>query len=277
SQLILKEELPENVTFSIDLPDQAVCVHANPSQMQQLILNLCKNILQSLGELPGELTLRLIGGDDSCELVVYDSGRGISAEDLPYIFDPYYSSRQGTIGNGLGLAVVQQVVRTTGGKIEVTSEENAWTRFCVSLPTTDEPPELQTALPVVDDYKPEKKAILLVDDEPIMRGLGMDVLHSLGYRVSVAEDGLEALEMVKKNPEYFDLVLSDSKMPEMSGPELAEQLNSVKPELPFILVTAFNDAVTESKLKAIGVSEIVRKPFLIDSLAKALKKALEGT
>ena len=109
-----------------------------------------------------------------------------------------------------------------------------------------------------------------------MRGLGMDVLHTLGYRVSVASNGSEALALIEKRPDYFDLVLSDSKMPEMSGPELAEKLKKVNPDLPFILVTAFSDSDTEERLMTLGVQAIVKKPFLIENLKTALKTSLES-
>jgi CheY-like chemotaxis protein/two-component sensor histidine kinase len=264
------------VTLKVHVPDEPVCVLANSSQMQQLVMNLCQNGLQALGEKGGSLTVRLgtdASGERAC-LEVSDTGPGIAADILPRIFDPYFTTKELGLGTGLGLAVVHKIVQDCGGTIEAASTPGRKTTFSIELPRSHETPVPEAPMPTPEDYPQDKKAILLVDDEPIMRGLGMDILHSLGYRVSVAENGSEALEMVKRHPDYFDLVLSDSKMPEMSGPELAEQLYAIRPTLPFILVTAFNDAGTEAKLKEFGVTEIVQKPFLIESLARALNNAL---
>ncbi len=264
------------VTLEVKLPDEPVCVRANPSQMQQLVMNLCQNGLQALGDKGGHLTIRLstdASGTQAC-LEVSDTGPGIPTDILPRIFDPYFTTKELGLGTGLGLAVVQKIVQDCGGDIQAVSQPGGKTVFSIELPRSEETPEPEAPLPTPDDFPEEKKAILLVDDEPIMRGLGMDILHSLGYRVSVAENGSEALEMIKRHPEYFDLVLSDSKMPEMSGPELAEQLYAIRPGLPFILVTAFNDSGTEARLREFGVTEIVQKPFLIESLSRALNNAL---
>lgn len=267
--------LTPEVSFNIDMPEQELCVRANASQLQQLVLNLCHNSLHALSKDGGQLIVHLeaIGGD-KLGLTVYDTGSGISPDILPRIFDPFFTTKELGFGTGLGLALVKRIVNELGGSIEAQSEVGVSTTFKVVLPRCNESPEKEEPLPQPEDLRREKKAILLVDDEPIMRGLGMDVLHTLGYRVSVAANGLEALELVEKNPGYFDLVLSDSKMPEMSGPELAEKLHTVHPELPFILVTAFNDAMTEAKLKQLGVKEIVHKPFLIENLQRALNNAL---
>ncbi len=273
---LLEGFISPSVTLQVNLPEEPVCVLANASQMQQLLTNLCHNALQSLGDKGGTLTLCL-NTDESGQqalLEVSDTGPGMPADILPRIFDPYFTTKELGMGTGLGLAVVHKIVHDCGGEIEATSEPDKRTTFSIQLPLSEETPEPEAPMPSAEDFPEEKKAILLVDDEPIMRGLGMDILHTLGYRVSVAENGSEALDMVKRHPQYFDLVLSDSKMPEMSGPELAEQLFSVRPDLPFILVTAFNDSDTEAKLKEFGVTEIIQKPFLIESLSRALNNAL---
>ncbi|QYY36418.1 ATP-binding protein [Ruficoccus sp. ZRK36] len=273
---LLEGFVSPSVNLRISVPDSPACVVANPSQMQQLIMNLCQNALQAIGSKEGELCVTL-GIDDTganITLEVSDTGPGISAEILPRIFDPYFTTKELGLGTGLGLAVAQKIVQDSGGDIQAASIVGKRTTFSITLPHSDEAPEPEAPLPTPEDFPEDKKAILLVDDEPIMRGLGMDILHTLGYRVSVAENGSEALEMIKRHPDYFDVILSDSKMPEMSGPELAEQLYSIRPGLPFILVTAFNDASTEARLKELGVTEIVQKPFLIENLSRALSNAL---
>ncbi len=276
TEKLLADAVPPGVNVDFQLPESAVCVRANPSQMHQLASNLCLNSLHSLARDGGLLSVKLSPKADSSEVVltVSDDGPGIPEKILPRIFDPYFTTKEIGVGTGLGLAVVHKIVTDYGGSITASSTPGQSTDFVIHLPMCAEQPEEEEPAPEPEDFVAEKKAILLVDDEPIMRGLGMDILHTLGYRVSVAENGREALALVQKNPDYFDLVLSDSKMPEMTGPELAEQLQSIKPDLPFILVTAFNDAVTEAKLKQLGVQEIVHKPFLIENLSRALSNAL---
>lgn len=254
------------------------------SKLNQVIMNLGINALQAMREKGGLLRLALttetsIQGAPIACLAVIDEGSGISAEAAAQIFDPYFTTKSFGVGTGLGLAVVKQVVDLLEGNIRLESEPGKGSTFKVSFKMTEERPPPLTELEKAATALPashKKKAILLVDDEPFMRGLGMDMLHSLGFRVTVAGNGKEALDLIDKRPDYFDIVLSDSKMPEMTGPELAEELKEINPQLPFVLVSAFTDEETELRLKNAGVNEIVKKPFLIQNLEKALSTALEN-
>jgi len=284
SKQLVEVKTPSSIRIDFNLLEEAVYVFSNESQIHQVLMNLYTNALQAMRDVGGTLTITLSithsdNGDEQACITVADTGYGMHPDIQEKIFDPFFTTKSLGVGTGLGLAVTKTIVDQNRGSIRVSSELKKGSVFEICLPTTHERPAKQATPDTVEFQLPpshEKKAILLVDDEPSMRGLGMDMLHSLGYRVTVAADGKEALSLVEKSPTYFDIILSDSKMPEMSGPELAEKLYTLNPGLPFVLVTAFTDDTTEERLKTIGVSDIIKKPFLISNLEKALTAALKN-
>lgn len=275
TQALLEVKAPESIRMDFQLPDTVVAVHANSSQMHQVMMNLCTNAVQAMMAKGGTLCVKLNSKDGWALLEVIDNGMGIPEELREKIFDPFFTTKSLGLGNGLGLAVVHSIVSACGGDISFCQNEGGGTRFLVRLPLTEEAPQEDRRLNFGDSIHFEQKlAVLLVDDEEFMRRLGMDMLHSLGYRVSLASDGREALEMVKRKPDYFDVVLSDLRMPEMNGWQLAGEIQKLRPQLPFILVTAFNDADSDENLKDLGIREVVQKPFLVEHVHKAINRAV---
>ncbi len=278
---IIEPLCADGIGVKTELPEGAVAVHGSQIELHQLVMNLSLNAIEAMKASGGELSICLSSPDEGSAqvtLIIKDTGGGIDPDYMARMFDPAFTTRRYGAGHGLGLAIVKQVVDSHGGEISVASEPGEGTRFTVLLPVAEEAPVEPMALSATPNVfsrrSGRKRTVLYVDDEESMRNLGMDMLQSLGFRVSVAVNGREALEIVRRNPEYFDVIVSDSKMPELGGMDLARMLSEIRPDLPFILVTAFNNPVSEREQKKLGIAEIMRKPFMLDELNRALERAL---
>jgi len=278
--LLIRSTLPPSIELKTDVTYEKIYVLGSSSQLAQVIMNLCTNALQALGRKErGCLQLRLSLQDDQAYIQVEDDGHGIKADKLERIFDPFFTTKHFGMGSGLGLAVVKSAIDAHQGVISVTSELEQGTCFSIKLPTCEgvEEEEIEPSIErVASQTINRSQTILLVDDEPTIRSLGVDILHSLGYRVTVAEHGKEAWEIFQRRPEYFDIILSDSRMPEMTGLELAEQIRKVRPNMPFILITAFDDTRENPRFDELSITDIVPKPFRIERLQRSLRQAMLG-
>ncbi|MEO0795678.1 MAG: ATP-binding protein [Verrucomicrobiota bacterium] len=279
-EVLIGSTLSPNVELEAKIEDRQLVVHGTPSQLSQAVMNLCTNALQAIGAHDnGRLGVSLESDEENARLVIEDNGHGIEADKLDHIFDPFFTTKHFGLGSGLGLAVVKGVIDAHQGRIHVYSDPGEYTRFLIELPLSDAEPIFEEQ-PSVEGYAAvntdRNRTVLLVDDEPTIRGLGVDILHSLGYRVTVACDGKEALEIFNRRPEYFDIILSDSRMPEMTGLELAAEVRKVRPEMPFILITAFDDTRDNPILADLSITNILPKPFRIEQLQTCLRQASIG-
>lgn len=277
---LLEVNIPSNIRVSWDKPEHNWAIEGHPAQMHQLLMNLCTNALQAMQPEGGTLSVSLqrrAGPDkpNTVDIIISDTGKGIHEELKEKIFDPFFTTKSFGMGNGLGLAVVRDIVQQHHGEIFFESKADTGTTFTIRLPCIGVLDEEQTSDTLNPFNTVKKKAALLVDDEPFMRGLGMDMLQSLGFRVSVASNGREAMELIKRKPDYFDIIVSDSKMPEMNGLELVEAARKARPDIPFALVTAFADYEAEMKIGSLKRAEILQKPFLLDSLKRCLERLLQ--
>ncbi len=277
---LLEVNLPSNIRVVWDKPDKNWAIEGHPGQMHQLLMNLCTNALQAMQPEGGTLHVSLCHhkrqeNRERVDIIIADSGKGIREELKEKIFDPFFTTKSIGMGNGLGLAVVRDIVQQHHGDISLESSTDSGTTFTISLPCVGVLDEEQRSETLNPFGTIKKKAALLVDDEPFMRGLGMDMLQSLGFRVSVASNGREAMELIQRKPDYFDIIVSDSKMPEMNGLELADAARKIRPDIPFALVTAFADNEAETKIGSLERAEILQKPFLFDGLKRCLERLLK--
>jgi CheY-like chemotaxis protein len=208
-------------------------------------------------------------------LVVADTGCGISPEIKKKIFDPYFTTKEVGKGTGMGLAVVQGIVRNHNGAITASSELGKGSTFSVFLPVleNEEPgPEsdsVDTIAPCGNEY------VLLVDDEPAVLKMLEIQLKRLGYKVTCSVKPEDALELFRQDPHGFDVVITDLTMPKMNGLELAEKLSFIRPGLPIILCTGMNQAVSTPDLKEARISLVIQKPVSRSEMAQAVRKVLE--
>jgi CheY-like chemotaxis protein len=188
------------------------------------------------------------------------------------IFDPYFTTKSIGEGTGLGLSVVQGIVRTYGGAITVHSEPGEGTTFEVFLRSMEKQTPTGTeagqALPV------GAERILFVDDEAILAELGKELLESLGYKVVAKTNSLEALETFRADPHGFDLVITDMTMPSLRGEELAREIIALRPGMPIILCTGYSELINETQAREMGIREFVMKPYMVANFAETIRKSL---
>jgi nitrogen-specific signal transduction histidine kinase/ActR/RegA family two-component response regulator len=286
----LRASLPSTIELQHAVSQDAGAIQADPTQMQQVLINLSTNAAHAMEKNGGVLKIEFdsvtlteedVQIDPEAEpgayvrLSVSDTGHGIDPGLLPRIFDPYFTTKGPDKGTGLGLAVVHGIVKSHGGLIKVYSEVGHGTVFHVFLPRadraekTEETPALQWARGA--------ERVLLVDDEKPLVDMYQRMLGSLGYRVEGRTSPVEAVEAVRSNPKKYDLVITDMTMPQMTGYTLAKRLMQIHPGLPVILCSGFSDQVSEEKARAAGISAFLLKPVVLRDLASTLRAVLDHT
>jgi CheY-like chemotaxis protein len=286
---MLRASFPSTVEIRQHIGPDLPPILADPSQVQQVILNLCTNAAQAMEPDGGLLEVRLeavtcshplstpVGdlpeGRYLC-LVVSDTGPGIPAAIRERIFEPYFTTKGVGKGSGLGLAVVQGIVHARGGGVIVESDEGHGTAIRVYFPASREAAAEAPAEEPAEPY-PGTERILFVDDEPAIIALGDRILTRLGYAVEARASGTDALACFSDNPKRFDLVVTDMTMPHMTGDELARRILAIRPDIPVILCTGYSSQVAEEKAKGIGVREVVMKPLTAATLAQTVREVLD--
>jgi len=252
-------------------------------------MNLCTNAAHAIGAGKGILDVGLapvtIESGDALihqnlmpgmyiKLSVSDTGHGINPGIIDKIFDPFFTTKKPGEGTGMGLSVVHGIVKRCGGTITVQSEVGKGTEFDVYFPLlmeTDGKRQKEAALRIVGG----KERILLVDDEAALVDIGKKMLISLGYKVLAVTKSLEALELFRTRPDRFDLVITDMTMPRMTGLELAQELMLIRPDIPVILYTGFNEHITPEIAKSLGVKDFIMKPIELSQIAASIRRVLD--
>jgi PAS domain S-box-containing protein len=286
----LRASLPSTIEIREDIEEELGTIEADSTQVHQVLMNLCTNAAHAMEKNGGALEVSLskldIKGETSSaaqeiepgsyvRLRVTDTGHGMHPEILERIFDPYYTTKEGGKGTGLGLAVVHGIVKSYGGAITVSSEVGKGSTFDIYFPrigTVDfsSKGEEGEPLPLGGHER-----VLFVDDEEGIVEVGREILEYLGYEVVAKTSSTEALELFRGHADRFDLVITDMTMPNMTGDKLAQELIRIRPEIPIIICTGFSEHITEEKAKTIGIREFAMKPLVIRDLAKAIRRALD--
>lgn len=248
-------------------------LRGHASEWMQILLNLCLDAFRTMEQRRGTLTLSIHQDSQEALVRIADTGPGLNAAQLASLFDPKaHTEAGGHLAQSMGLAYARQVLGEHAVTLKVESTPGKGTSVLLRAPLAAAS-ELPTATAPFTEAPRRKRCVLYVEDEPTMRDLGMDMLQLLHCRVTLARNGAEALELVQRNPDYFDIILSDSKMPEMSGTELARKLRERFPDLPFVLVTAFNDDATHREVQRLGITQVLGKPFMLEELQSVLEVA----
>ncbi|MCP4716283.1 MAG: response regulator, partial [Deltaproteobacteria bacterium] len=280
---------PKNITIQRQMHAGRDLVLADPTQIHQILMNLCTNAAQSMREQGGILTVSLstchcdaaasnktvdVPPGSYLKLSVTDTGSGISKDVMQRIFDPYFTTKKKGEGTGLGLSVVHGIAKSHGGTIAVAGEIGKGATFNVYLPQLDMPDLSATVQQA--PIPAGRGSILFVDDEEALVDVGQEMLEEFGYEVETKTNALEALEAFQSTPEKFDLVITDKSMPHMTGFDLAEELFRIRPNIPVILCTGYSDSVDTQKAKSSGFSELVTKPIIMRDMAATVKRVLES-
>jgi CheY-like chemotaxis protein len=284
---MLRASLPTTISIQQYIEKNTEIIEADPTHIHQVLMNLCTNAAHAINEKDGVLEIHLGNIDldqkaaadipglktgSYLKLSVKDSGEGIHPEIQQQIFNPYFTTKEKGKGTGLGLAVVQGIVKSYNGAVTVESEAGKGARFDVYLPaikrklTADD--EISTPLPMGCEH------ILLVDDEQPLVEIGRQMLERLGYSVATRTSSIEALELFKVDPGRFDLVITDIVMPNLTGDKLAQKIINIRNDIPVVLCTGYSEKFTRQNASEMGIHSLLMKPLVMRDLANTVRQAL---
>ena len=285
---MLRSTIPSSIEFQETISSEQLVVNADPTQLQQVIVNLATNAKQAMAEGNGVLTVLVeavaVGPDiqdrypdmppgNYARIMVSDTGSGIPANNLEKIFEPYFTTKDKGEGTGLGLSIVHGIVKSHNGHITVHSEMGKGTTFQVYLPLIK---KLSADLPekAAESMTGGTETVLVVDDEVSIAKMLQRILESLGYRVFARTSSLEALEAFRQSPDKFDLVITDMTMPKMTGDRLAGEIKAIRSDIPVILCTGFSEKI-HGKDENLNIDRLLRKPIDKAKMATTVRKVLD--
>jgi len=286
----LRASIPSNIQIRQNIAEESRPVIADPTQIHQVMLNLSTNAAHAMEEKGGvlEFSLKNISLDNTGHgldsklqpgeyemLQVGDTGSGIPNEILDRIFDPYFTTKDVGKGTGMGLSVVHGIVEAHRGLIQVESALGKGTTFRILFPAAKE--EGRVALELEEDLPTGSEQILFIDDEPALAKLGQLILEKLGYQVQAETNATRALELFGSNPEQFDLIITDTTMPGMTGDQLIKKVLQIRPDMKTILCTGYIERVDEESAQAIGAKVYALKPLDRKRLAVTVRNVLDAS
>ena len=283
---LLEASLPGNIRIKTHLSTQISICQADPTQIHQVVMNLCTNAFHSLKDQGGVLSLtlkqaeidmdqaKLLGTEPGLylNLSIADDGPGIRQEILDRIFDPFFTTKEKGEGTGLGLSVVRGIIKGHNGAVRVTSTPNVKTQFDILLPVLTSPAD--SSLPIDSTVYRGQENIVFVEDDEDQFTLIPRVLDQLGYHVYAHQNGKAACRFIKAQTDSIDLVISDYDMPEMNGLQLAEEVATVDPQIPVIIITG-RKAPKNMQSQSPNIKMLIRKPYNKTSISKAIRDVLE--
>jgi two-component system cell cycle sensor histidine kinase/response regulator CckA len=285
---LLRASVPSTIEFKQHIKAKPIIVCARPTQVHQVVMNLCANAAQAMHSRGGQLEVRLekmelaSGQCESspglppgpyCRLTVRDTGEGIDPENLERIFEPYFTTKEQTGGTGLGLSVVHGIVTSIGGNIAVESRPGLGTLFTINLPMVKH--AAKSKAPAQQELPRGEEHILVVDDEDFILEIMADMLRTLGYNVETANSGMEAWERFTATRDHLDAILADLTMPKMTGKQLARKIRQTGSQLPMILTTGMASEAGPQEDQEGLFAAVLPKPVKFGDLAGTLRRVLD--
>jgi len=285
---LLRASIPTTIEIRKKIATGPNIVMADPTQIHQIVMNLCTNAAQAMRETGGILTIELTGVEIDIatahqyvglepgpyvRISISDTGKGMDPQVRERIFDPFFTTKDPGKGTGLGLSVVHGIVKACKGAITVYSEIGKGSTFHVYLRKIEsmKAPEPEK----VEALSTGTECILFVDDEEALARLGKETLRELGYDAVCRTSSIEALEAFRAQPERFDLVITDQTMPNMTGKDLAKEIMAIRPGIPVIVCTGYSQVFSEEEANDIGISAFLMKPVSIRELGKTIRQVLD--
>ena len=285
---LLRPTLPSTIAIVEAIEANARSIHADPVQIQQIVMNLCTNAFHAMEQTGGTLTIALknrelcreelrdhpeVQPGTFVELAISDTGTGIPPEIRDKIFEPYFTTKEVGKGTGMGLSIIHGIVTSSRGVLTCESAPGTGTTFRIALPAIDE--EGPAEIGLVEEAVPGKEHILFVDDEPLLVELGKTMLERLGYEVTACTGSAEALATFRAHPARFDAVVTDQTMPGMTGLEMAGHMLALRPAVPILLCTGYSSLVSEETALAMGIKGFALKPLTQKELSALLRAILD--
>ncbi len=283
---LIRASLPSTIAIQSKIESEAY-VMGDATHIYQILMNLCVNAGFAMRKKGGFLKIGLSEIELDAETIaptaeikpgryiklrVSDTGTGMTPEIKKRIFDPFFTTKEKGKGTGMGLSLTYDIIKSYGGDITVESTPGHGTLFDVYFPAAKSAKPAEVGIDA--DVLGGNERILFVDDEDTLVDLGKQMIEFLGYRVTALVNSLEALDLFRKDPSAFDLVITDLVMPGMSGDELAQNILAIRPDIPVILITGFAEQITSEKAELIGVRKLVTKPIVMEDMAKLIRDAL---
>ncbi len=284
---LIRPSLPSTIEIVLET-DCKGTILADPTQIHQVVLNLCTNAYHAMLENGGRLEVRLakvkilldesvdhldLDTGDYLKLTIADTGYGMNEQTMQRIFDPYFTTKENGSGTGLGLAVVYGIVSAHKGAIQVNSTPGEGTTFEVFFPSVRRFTKREQ--PSYVEPSPGDEHILFVDDEAPLVQLATQLLEKCGYRVAGYTNPLDALELFRAEPHKFDLVITDMTMPHMTGNQLVKAIQDIRPEIPIIITTGYSEKISPEKAQMIGVRDFIMKPLNYGELTKRIRRVID--
>ncbi len=288
---LIRASLPATIDIRKHFQVDRDTINGNSTQIHQVLMNLCTNAAYAMQAHGGVLDVKLTQVDIQrspasehvdlslgrhLKLAVSDTGAGMTPEVMDRIFIPYFSTREKGAGTGLGLSVVHGIIKSHGGVITVDSKSGQGTCFTIFLPNVTEvlesPTEQVKRTPVKGSG-----CVLFVDDEVTLAEIASEMLSYLGYEAVTCTDSQEALELFRRQPDRFDLVITDMTMPGMTGDVLSRALLKIRPDISILLCSGYSEVGAANQARAMGIKGFIRKPITMFDLASSIKKALTAS
>jgi len=285
----LRASIPTTIEITQQITNESCTIMADPTQMHQIIMNLCTNAAHAMKQTGGILKIELSiielakeefprhpdrKSGPYIKLIISDTGHGIDAAHIQRIFDPFFTTKSQEEGTGLGLSVVYGIVKAHGGMIDVYSEPGNGARFEVYLPRVNDKETANVIIPETAVGGIER--ILFVDDEQALVDLGTRMFSSLGYEVTGITCSMAALDLFLSNPKNFDIVITDMTLPKMTGIDLSREILQIRPDIPIILCSGIREPDTEEQVKSLGISAYLTKPLTKKELSRVIRDTLDG-
>ncbi|KAA3615349.1 MAG: PAS domain S-box protein [Calditrichaeota bacterium] len=285
---LLRPSLPATIEIRQNIDKNCGKVKADPTQMHQVVMNLCTNAFHAMENTGGTMTLELkevqfdagmrklhpnLKGQNYVNLRVTDTGVGMDPVTVERIFEPFFSTKQVGKGTGLGLSVVHGIVRSHQGDITVYSEKNKGTAFNIYLPLMQGKDKKYGK--IAKSVQSGNERILLVDDEKMIVQMFKQMLQQYGYTVYDYSSSVAALEAFREMPEKVDLLISDLTMPTMTGLDLAREIKTLRTDLPIILITGYSESVSDDITERYGIKTVLTKPIIMAEITDAIRKIFD--
>ncbi len=286
---LLRATIPSTIDIQEDLESSGY-IWANGTQIQQVVMNLCTNAYHAMQDFGGTLTITLkekeftevpqlpvvdLPKGKYISLEITDTGCGMDLKTREMIFEPYFTTKEKGAGTGLGLAVVQGIVQSHGGNINVYSELGQGTIFRLYFPLLIDP-VLSTDVDTMEQEFPKgTERLLVVDDEEEILSVYSGLIQAYGYSIKTFPNSLDALEHFKEDPSAYDLVLTDMTMPNLSGDLLGKSIMRIRPEIPVVICTGFSKIMEYGDSLDAGFAAYLTKPVEAGKLLNTIRRVLD--
>lgn len=291
---LLKGSIPSTIVIRDRIDRNCDAVFADPTQIHQVMMNLCTNAYHAMEETGGELMVGLHqivlnrtdmvgypnltkGSGTYLKLEVSDTGCGMTEDVLERIFDPYFTTKEEGKGTGLGLATAYSIIKSCNGDIRVKSSPAKGTCFTILLPAVLAETESKPGKDIWNTGKPKPgEHLLVVDDDVDIAAMYREGFEYLGYQVDVFSSSIDALSFFKDRHSKIDLVVTDQTMPQITGIDLAREMMAIKPELPVILCSGYAASINKKIVENAGIKRLVMKPVTVEVLSQEIQLLLDS-